>query len=166
MNSGATRVPGRMHDLFGLAVFIALCLGVSAVGALVTATSVTTWYTTLNKPAFNPPDWVFAPVWTLLYLVIAVAGWRVWRLRRLAGARREMAAYAAQLILNLGWSLLFFGAHSIGVAFGEIVLLLAVIIVNAMMFWRVDRLAGWLLTPYAAWVGFAVALNFALWRLN
>jgi len=156
----------RTRELLGLAAFIALCLGVSALGGWVTAGSVGNWYPTLNKPAFNPPDWVFAPVWTLLYLMIAIAGWRVWRRRGLAGARGAMSAYALQLALNLGWSFVFFGGRMIGVALAEIVLLLAAILLNAVLFWRIERAAALLLVPYAAWVGFAVALNAALWRLN
>ena len=164
MNKGTVRT--RVGDLLGLGAFVALSLAISAIGAWVTAGSVGTWYRMLHRPDFNPPDWVFAPVWTLLYLMIALAGWRVWRSAGLAGARAGMAAYAAQLALNLAWSLLFFGGRMIGVALAEIVLLLAVICVNAVLFWRTDRLAGWLLAPYAAWVAFACVLNFALWRLN
>ena len=156
----------RGAELLGLGAFLALCLAISAIGGLITAASVGTWYQTLQKPVFNPPDWVFAPVWTLLYLMIAVAGWRVWRIAGVAGARAGMAAYAAQLALNLAWSYLFFGARMIGLALAEIVLLLGVICVNALLFWRKDQVAGWLLVPYAAWVTFACALNFALWRLN
>ena len=156
----------RRGDLLGLGAFVALCLAISAIGGWVTADGVGTWYRTLQKPDFNPPDWVFAPVWSLLYLMIALAGWRVWRSRGLAGARAAMAAYAAQLALNLAWSFLFFGGQMIGLALAEIVLLLVAIGVNAVLFWRIDRLAGWLLAPYAAWVAFACILNFALWRLN
>jgi tryptophan-rich sensory protein len=156
----------RAGDLLGLGAFVAVCLTVSAIGGWVTAASVGTWYRTLQKPVFNPPDWLFAPVWTLLYLMIALAGWRVWRSRGLAGARAEMTVYAAQLVLNLAWSFLFFGGRMIGIALVEIVLLLAAIVVNAVLFWRIDRLAGWLFAPYAAWVAFACLLNFALWRLN
>ncbi|MEP6658170.1 MAG: TspO/MBR family protein [Betaproteobacteria bacterium] len=156
----------RGGDLLGLGAFVALCLAVSAIGGWVTADGVGSWYRALQKPAFNPPDWVFAPVWTLLYLMIAVAGWRVWRSHGLAGARAGMATYATQLALNLAWSFLFFGGHMIGIALAEIVLLLAAIGVNAVLFWRVDRVAGGLLLPYAAWVAFAGVLNFALWRLN
>ena len=156
----------RRHDLLGLAAFIALCLGVSAIGGWVTAESVATWYRTLARPSFNPPDWVFGPVWVTLYLMIAVAGWRVWRRHGLAGARAEMAAYALQLALNLGWSFVFFGARMIGAAFAEILLLLAAILVTAALFWRADRVAGLLLVPYAAWVAFASVLNFELWQLN
>ena len=164
MSKGKERT--RAGDLLGLGAFLALCLAISAIGAWVTAGSVGTWYRTLQKPDFNPPDWVFGPVWTLLYLMIAVAGWRVWRRTGLAGTRAGMAAYSAQLALNLTWSVVFFGGRMIGTAFVEIVLLLAAIGVNAVLFWRADRLAGWLLAPYAAWVAFACGLNFALWRLN
>jgi tryptophan-rich sensory protein len=166
MNNDTLRAAGRARDLLGLAAFVAVCFGAAALGALVTARSVTTWYPTLNKPAFNPPDWVFGPAWTLLYLMIALAGWRVWRAGRPAGARPKMTWYSVQLILNVAWSCIFFGARSIGLALVEIVLLLTVIVINVVVFWRVDRLAGWLLVPYAAWVSFASVLNFALWRLN
>ena len=161
---GAVRT--RAGDLLGLGGFVALCLAILAIGGWVTADSVGTWYRTLQKPVFNPPDWVFAPVWTLLYLMIALAGWRVWRRVGLSGARAGMVAYLAQLALNLAWSFLFFGDRMIGIALAEIVLLLVSIGFNAVLFWRIDRLAGWLLVPYAAWVAFACVLNFALWRLN
>jgi tryptophan-rich sensory protein len=164
MNNGIERT--RAGDLLGLGAFVALCLAISAIGGWVTADSVGTWYRTLQKPDFNPPDWVFAPVWSLLYLMIALAGWRVWRRRGLAGARAAMAAYAVQHTLNLAWSFLFFGGRMIGIALAEIVILFVAISVNAVLFWRIDRMAGWLLAPYAAWVAFASILNFALWRLN
>lgn len=156
----------RARGLLSLVAFLLLCLAISAAGGWITAGSVGTWYQTLRKPAFNPPDWVFAPVWTALYLMIAVAGWRVWRRCGIAGARAAMAAYVLQLALNLGWSFLFFGSRMIGVALAEIVVLFAAIGINAVLFWRVDRVAGWLLAPYLAWVGFAGVLNFALWQLN
>lgn len=156
----------KPRDLLGLSAFLALCLGVGALGGVATAKSVGTWYQGLAKPPFNPPDWVFAPVWTMLYVLIAVAGWRVWRRRGLSGARLEFGMYAAQLALNLAWSFLFFGQRMIGAASVEIGVLLAAIVANAVLFWRVDRPAGWLLAPYAAWVAFASLLNFALWQLN
>jgi tryptophan-rich sensory protein len=154
------------RDIAGLAVFIALNAAVSALGGWATAGSVGTWYVTLEKPSFNPPGWVFAPVWTALYLMIAVAGWRAWR--RAAGAQRSLAftAYAVQLALNLSWSFVFFGAQRIGAALAVIVALLAAILANAFLFWRIERAAGALLLPYAAWVSFATLLNAALWRLN
>lgn len=149
-----------------MGAFLVLCLGLGALGGVATAQSVGTWYQGLAKPPFNPPDWVFAPVWTTLYVLIAVAAWRVWRRRGLSGARIEFGVYAAQLALNLGWSFVFFGQRMIGAALVEIALLLAAIAVNGVLFWRLDRPAGWLLAPYAAWVAFAGVLNFALWKLN
>lgn len=159
-----SREGGR--SLLVLGAFVALCIAISAVGGWVTAQSVGSWYRELARPAFSPPDWVFAPVWTTLYLMIAVAGWRVWRVRGLTGAPAAMSAYAVQLALNLAWSFIFFGAREIGLAFAAIVVLLAAICINAALFHRIDRVAGWLLAPYAAWVAFASILNLALWRLN
>lgn len=156
----------RSRDLLGLGAFVLVCLGISALGGWATSSSVDTWYQALQKPPFNPPDWLFAPVWTLLYLMIALSGWRVWRSRAEAGRRAAMTAYAAQLALNLAWSLVFFGGQLIGLALAVILLLLATILANAALFARADRLAAWLLAPYAAWVAFAALLNFALWRLN
>lgn len=146
--------------------FLVLCLGIGAVAGAATAHNVATWYPTLAKPSFNPPNWVFAPVWTTLYTLIAISGWRVWRRRGLSGAAPEFAAYGAQLALNLAWSFLFFGLHLIGVALVDILVLLAAIVVNAALFARIERAAAWLLVPYAAWVAFASLLNFELWRLN
>jgi benzodiazapine receptor len=166
MNRPLAAPASRARDLAGLAAFVLLCLAVSAIGGWVTATSVGGWYQTLAKPAFNPPDAVFAPVWTALYLMIAASGWRAWRRRGLAGAPWAMAAYALQLALNLGWSFVFFGAQAIGAALVVIVLLLAAIGVNLRLFWRIERAAALLLAPYAAWVAFAAVLNAALWRLN
>ena len=166
MTPAAAPPSSRLRDLSGLAAFVLLCLGISALGGWATASSVGTWYATLAKPAFNPPNWVFAPVWTVLYAMIAVAGWRVWRLRGLGGAPGAMSVYALQLALNLAWSFVFFGAQAIGAGLVVIVLLLAAILVNARLFWNVERAAGWLLVPYAAWVAFATVLNAALWRLN
>jgi len=155
----------RGRDYAGLAVFIGINAAVSALGGWATSASVTTWYPTLAKPAFNPPDWVFAPVWSALYLMIAVAGWRAWR-RGGGEARRALTVYAVQLALNLSWSFVFFGARLVGPALLVSAALLAAIVANAALFWRLDRLAGALLVPYAAWVAFAAVLNAALWRLN
>lgn len=153
-------------DLVALGAFLLLCLGVSGLGATITASSVGDWYQTLRKPGFNPPDWVFAPVWTVLFVLMAVAAWRVWRRVGFGRARAAFTAFALQLTLNLLWSWLFFGQQQIALALAEIVLLLAAILVTGFLFWHHDRLAAALLVPYASWVGFAVVLNAALWRLN
>lgn len=151
----------------GLAVSLAAVLAVSVIGGLTTAANVDSWYRTLAKPSFNPPDWLFGPVWTVLYLMMAVAAWRVWRRVGFAGkGRGALALYAVQLVLNLGWTLLFFGAHLLGWTLAEIVLLLAAILATAWAFARIDRIAAWLLAPYAAWVAFAGLLNAAIVQLN
>ena len=148
-----------------LIAFVVLCVAIAALGSAATVRSVGTWYQALKKPPFNPPDWLFGPIWSLLYLMIAVAGWRAW-LADGPSLHTAMAVYAAQLLLNLLWSVLFFGLRMIGLALAEIVVLLAAIAVNIVYFWRVEPMAGWLLCPYAAWVGYASVLNWALWRLN
>lgn len=156
--------PGR--DVLGLMAFLGLCLAVSGIGGAITATSVGTWYAALQKPPFNPPDWLFAPVWTTLYILMAVAAWRVWRYAGFRGNRKALSVFAVQLALNLAWSFIFFGLRQPGLALVEIVILLAVIIVNTVMFWRIDRWAGGLFLPYPLWVAFATALNASLWWLN
>jgi benzodiazapine receptor len=156
----------RRQEALGLVVFLVICLAVSALGGLLTASSVDGWYTTLNKPTFNPPNWVFAPVWTTLYVLMAIAGWRVWRSAGPAVRRWPLVVFGVQLALNLLWSLLFFGLQQIGLALLDISLLLLAISVNTVLFWRVDRLAGWFFVPYVLWVGFALVLNLSLWLLN
>ena len=149
-----------------LLAFVAACLAVGAIGGAVTATSVGTWYQQLRKPSINPPNWVFAPVWTALYIAMAVAAWRVWRARGLEGARSALVLFALQLALNLGWSILFFGLRQIGLALIEILILLATLVATTLAFRRIDGIAALLLVPYVAWVSFATVLTAAVWRLN
>ncbi len=151
---------------FALGGFIAVCFIVAAIGGAVTATSVGTWYPTLNKPFFNPPDWVFAPVWNMLYMMIALAAFLVWRTAEGEQLRRAMMLFALQLVLNLAWSFIFFGAKAIMAAFFESIALWLAIAVTTQVFWQIDKRAGWLLLPYLAWTGYAVALNGAIWYLN
>lgn len=155
------------QGLVSAAVSVALALGAGVIGGVATASSVTTWYAGLNKPAFNPPNAVFAPVWTTLYVLMALAAWRVWRAPGPDRERRTaLAVYGLQLVLNLAWSLIFFGLRAPGIALAEVAALLVAVIACAACFWRVDRIAGLMLLPYAAWVAFASALNFEIWRLN
>lgn len=147
-------------------MFLAVCLGVSGIGGAITATSVGDWYQSLQKPPFNPPDWVFAPVWTTLYVLMAVAGWRVWRGAQPEAGRKALLVFALQLGLNLAWSFLFFGLQRIDLALVEVVILLLAIVANTILFWRIDRLAGALFVPYVLWVAYATLLNASLWRLN
>ena len=153
-------------DLLGLVGFVAICLLVSSIGGAITATSVGTWYQTLQKPPFNPPDWVFAPVWATLYLLMAIAGWRVWLRSQFELSHPALMVFAVQLGLNLAWSFLFFGLQRIDLAMVAIVILLLTIIANTFLFWRIDRLAGVLFVPYVLWVVYATALNGSLWLLN
>ena len=143
--------------------FIAVCLALGALGAAVTAPSIPTWYAALAKPSFNPPNWLFAPVWTALYVLMAIAAWLVWRR---GNARLPLALFAVQLVLNSAWSLLFFGLHRVDLALVDIVSLLAAIIATALAFRARSTVASLLLLPYFAWVSFATMLNVAIWRLN
>lgn len=121
------------------------------------------WYASLQKPSWNPPAWIFGPVWSLLYTMMAVAAWLVWRR---AGWGRALWIYLAQLALNAAWTPIFFGARQPGWAFVEIIFLWVAILLTLMVFLRVSKPAGFLLVPYLAWVSFAAFLNFTLWRMN
>ena len=153
-------------NVTALILFLTLCLLVGGIGGAITSSSVDTWYQTLNKPAFNPPDWLFAPVWTSLYIMMAIAAWRVWRRIGLKTGWMAFTVFFTQLGLNLVWSFLFFGLNRIDLALLEIIILLTVIIFNAILFWRIERLAGLLFAPYVAWVFYASLLNFSLLMMN
>lgn len=143
-----------------LAALLVLCLGLGSAAGFLTAQSLPTWFPTLVKPSFNPPSWLFAPVWTTLYIMMAVAAWLVW-LRK-----GPLVLFYVQLALNFAWSLLFFGLHSPALALIDIVAMWVAILLTLLAFWKVDRRAGWLLVPYLAWVSFASVLNASIWWLN
>jgi benzodiazapine receptor len=147
-----------------LIVSIAVCLGAALVGSLMTMPALRPWYAGLRKPTWTPPNSLFGPVWTALYIAMAIAAWLVWRQVGLTAA--PMKFFLLQLLLNVAWSGLFFALRSPGWAFGDIVLLWLAILATSMEFWRVAPLAGWLLVPYLVWVSYAAALNFSIWRLN
>ena len=151
------------HPYLALAGWIAACFAASAVGAFFMPGE---WYAQLSKPAWNPPNWIFGPVWTALYLMMAVAAWRIWRLGGFGGQRRPLILFFIQLALNAAWSPLFFGLKEPGLAFAEILVLWLAIVLTIAAFRRADRLAAGLLVPYLAWVSFASVLNFTLWRMN
>lgn len=150
-----------MRRYLSLILFLALVLGGGLVLGFLTAPGA--WYAGLAKPSFNPPAWLFGPVWMVLYILIAVAGWRVWQRDR---AGWPMKLWWAQLALNFLWTPVFFGAHQIGPALVVILLMLAVILGFIAAAWRQDRVAAWLFVPYAAWVAFATLLNGLLYLLN
>ena len=124
------------------------------------------WFAALAKPEWNPPSWLFGPVWTALYLLMGVAAALVWRTGRGHARQRALAAFCVQLVVNALWTPVFFGLHSPGGALAVIVLLWLLIIVTLLQFWRVHRFAAALLVPYLAWVSFAMALNAAIWQMN
>ena len=155
-------------DLFGLmlVVFLVICFGAASIGSLFTSSSVDTWYAQLKKPTFNPPKWIFGPVWSVLYFLMAVSAWLVWRNAGWKEGGAALLLFLGQLALNVAWSGVFFGLRQPGMALLVIFSLLATIIATAVAFLPFSRTAFWLMTPYAAWVSFASLLNFAIWRLN
>lgn len=150
----------------GLVVFIVVCLGAGGLGAIATTPEIEGWYATLDKPRWNPPDFVFGPVWTTLYVMMAFAAWTVWKPEGFKAATVPLTLFAVQLALNIAWSWIFFGMHQPGWAFAEIVILWLAILATAMAFSRTSKIACWLMLPYLAWVSFASVLNFTIWRLN
>jgi translocator protein len=146
----------------GLAFWLALPLLAGAFGSQFQPGA---WYAALEKPPWNPPSWVFGPVWTVLYILMGVAAWLVWDRYR-GAAKVALGVFVVQVIFNALWSYFFFGAQAPGLAFGWIVLLWLLIVATLVLFWRARTVAGVLLLPYLAWVSFATVLNFALWQLN
>ena len=154
------------RSLIGLGAWIGICFGAVFLGSIFTTPSIPTWYASLAKPSWTPPDWLFGPIWSALYLMMALAAWLVWRRGGLAAAALPITLFMVQLVLNVTWSILFFGLRMPGVAFGEIVVLWFAILATLIAFWRATPLAGYLLLPYLIWVAFAAVLNFELWQLN
>lgn len=161
-----TNPASKSGDVLALAALLALSAAVAIVSGVVTVQSVGTWYPTLTKPPFNPPNWLFGPVWTVLYVAMALAAWRVWKLRTRAAVSGALGLYASQMALNFAWSLIFFGLHRVGAALIDILALLLALAATTIAFWLKDRVAGLLMGPYLAWVSFAALLNFEIWRLN
>ena len=153
----------RWKNWASLLFWLALCLGAGALGSLATMDSVKTWYPTLHKPAWTPPAWLFGPVWTTLYLMMAVAAHRV---TRRANRRLPLTLFGLQLALNAAWSPVFFGAHQVGGALALLAALCLTLLATTLTFFRRDAFAGALLIPYLAWCTFAGALNLAIWQLN
>lgn len=167
MEKSLKRLENRKTDWTKLAICIVLCESTGIVGSLATFSAIPTWYAALSKPSFAPPNWLFGPVWTLLYAMMGIALYVVWQkgLEK-TDVKKGMAFFGVQLVLNVVWSLLFFGLHSPGLALLDIVLLAATIAATAVQFKKVSSPAALLLVPYLAWVIFATALNFAIWQLN
>lgn len=157
-----------MQKILRIAVVVMTCLVIGYFSGMVTRESITTWYPTLIKPVFNPPNWIFAPVWTVLYIMIGVAGGMVWNRLEFDAERVKKAFlfFIIQLALNALWSYLFFGFHNPLLALMEIVLLWLIIFETYTQFKKIDKVAGMLFIPYLAWVSFAMILNGSIWWLN
>jgi benzodiazapine receptor len=157
----------RVRDIVRLVVSIVVCQLAGGLGAIFTTPAIPTWYASLNKPSFNPPNTVFFPVWTTLYTLMGIAAFLVWR--KGLGERRVRVAlgiFVIQLVLNTAWSIIFFGLYSLFGAVIAIVFLWIAILINIVTFWRISKVAGALLIPYILWVSFAGILNVSVWMFN
>jgi len=156
-----------MRQVVGLVAWVAASLLAGVLGSTATASSVSTWYATeLIKPDWTPPGWLFGPVWTVLYITMGLAAWRVWRHGGFAAARTPLSLFLGQLALNAAWSFLFFGLRRPDLAMIELTFLWLAIVATTLAFLRRDRAAFFLMLPYLAWTTFAATLNFAIWRMN
>ncbi len=154
---------GAAKSVLGLLVWLAASFATAWIGSRYLPGA---WYASLEKPSWTPPGAVFGPVWAVLYVLMGIAAWLVWRRAGLPGAPAELVLFVVQLCLNALWSHLFFGLHRPDLAFLDIVALWLLIVVVTVLFWRRHRGAGALMVPYLVWVGFASCLNFAIWRMN
>ena len=163
---------GHLKSALVLVAFLAISFGVAALGSIATAGNVEGWYADADKALWNPPSWVFGPAWTLLYTLMSVAAWLVWRSPDSAARRPALTFYVGQLVLNALWTPVFFGLYpvigpaALWIALAIILVLDIAVLLTMIRFWRVSKLAAWLLVPYWAWLLFATTLNAALAALN
>lgn len=158
-------IPNK-SDWIGLIVSLLGCFSVAALASFVTNPEIPHWYASLRKPAWTPPNWLFGPVWTALYAAMAIAVWIIWRRAGWEGSNGALWLFVVQLALNLAWSFIFFKFHNPRWAFIEIVALWIAIAATVVKFAAISRASAMLLAPYLAWVTYAAALNFAIWRMN
>lgn len=154
----------EMNSYAVLVGSLVLALSAGGIGSIATVKSIPTWYVNVRKPSWNPPNRVFAPVWTLLYILMGTAAWFAWR--QVGFQTTWVSLYLTQFALNVAWSFIFFSMHRPGWAFAEIVLMWLSILLTMVEFWRIETTAGILFIPYLAWVTFASFLNWTIWRLN
>lgn len=154
-----------MNKIWKFVISILVSLSAGAIGGIFTTSAIPTWYAALQKPVFNPPNWLFGPAWTVLYILMGIALYLVWTSVK-ENKKVAYIVFFVQLALNALWSIIFFGAHELGWAFFEIVVLWLAILGTIIVFYRLVKPAAYLLIPYILWVTFAAILNFAIWRLN
>ncbi len=157
--------PSKKTQVMGLLGWFVVSFVASAIGAIASI-QAKTFYAQLTQPSWAPPGWVFGPVWTTLFAMMAIAAWLVWRSGGFSSNRTALSLFLLQLVVNALWSWLFFAWHRGGLAFADIILLWILIVATIVTFWRVRPLAGMLLIPYLLWVSFAGGLNYAVWQLN
>ena len=157
-----------MNKYWKLVISILIPLAIGFLGSIFTTSAISTWYVGLNKPIFNPPNWIFGPIWTLLYIMVGISIYLVWTSKEKKKERRDKVfiAFGIQLFLNFLWSILFFGNQLISLALIEIILLWISIIVNIFLCYKISKKSAYLLLPYLLWVSFASVLNFTIWFLN
>jgi benzodiazapine receptor len=151
------------QEIFGVIGWLGLTFGAAWLGSRFLPDQ---WYQNLSKPTWNPPNSIFAPVWTILYLLMALAAWWIWRSNGLQTTLLPLTMFGLQLLLNVAWSWLFFGRHRPDLAFLDIIGLWIALLITLLSFWRLTALAGILLIPYLAWVSFAAILNWTIWQMN
>ncbi len=153
------------RKIIRLVASVIICNLAGIIGSIFTTSSIPTWYASINKPAFNPPNWIFAPVWTTLFILMGISLFLIWE-RGLEKNKLAVSVFGAQLALNTLWSLLFFGIQNPFLAFIEIIFLWIAIAASIILFYRIDKRAAYLLIPYILWVSFAAFLNYSIWILN
>jgi tryptophan-rich sensory protein len=155
------------HNFFRLIIAVAVSELAGVVGSIFTFSAISSWYITLTRPTFSPPNWIFGPVWTTLYLLMGISAFLIWQrgLER-KDVKLALSVFGFQLVLNAVWSIVFFGLHNPGAAFFEIIFLWLSIIGTMVVFYKIHRVAAYLLLPYILWVSFAGYLNYVIWTLN
>ncbi len=155
-----------MSNITKFLISIMATLSAGAIGSFATAPAIPTWYRGLEKPGFNPPSWVFGPVWTALYILIGISFYLIWSSVSFKKHKRALILFIIQLVLNTGWSLVFFGLQQPFWALIEITVLWVAILLTTVEFFKINKKAGLILLPYTLWVTFAAVLNFSIWQLN
>ena len=156
-----------MNNTIKLIVSVAIPVAIGVISGLFTTAEIPGWYQTINKPAWNPPSWIFAPVWTTLYVLMGIALFLVWKSNADPIVKKTaITLFAVQLVFNFFWSFIFFKQHQVGWALAEIITMWLFIFLTIFAFARVNKIAAWLLVPYISWVSFATILNYTIWKLN
>ncbi|MFC1565616.1 TspO/MBR family protein [Candidatus Neomarinimicrobiota bacterium] len=152
--------------IIALVISIIIAQGSGLIGSVFTASSVNTWFETISKPTWNPPSWIFGPVWISLYFLMGIAAYIVWLQKDISSVKIALWVYGIHLIFNSLWSILFFGLQNPQLAFFEIIILLILILITTVLFWKINNWAGALMIPYITWVSLAAFLNYTIWQLN